>query len=179
MPFLRFPVSERALDTKLRDVLNWRITATLDNHPDPAPCVYQRPAHVYTDASGNGHVGCVIAGQLSGRRITARTHLAAWATSRGMRIFESEQRALISGLVVASVEFQGRPLWASTIIRPETPLLPASRTVRGRAGPCASCSGSLLRLLAPRHGWDMLTRPLTLLGRHLGCARPPPIITPK
>ena len=107
--YCRYPIQGWTLDPQLREILSWWIAVIPNAKPRSTPCVGRRPVVVYTDASGKGHIGCVIVDPEDNSRSTFHTHLPTWALER-MKILEFELFALILGLVIASETFPGRPL---------------------------------------------------------------------
>ena len=102
------PEAGRASDLSIesRDVIPGRIARMGELIPRRVFTTWVRPVVIYTDASGPGHLGCVVV--CAGVRYTAQTHLPAWVMRAKAGIFEYELCAL--GLVLACTVSANRPV---------------------------------------------------------------------
>ena len=96
------------LSDDLREVIPWWVANIDHSIPRRANAIDSHPVLAYTDASGEGHIGCVI--YIDGKRTMGHTHLPQWFRDLLPGIFEYEICANIFGLAMAAELAPGRPV---------------------------------------------------------------------
>ena len=98
-----------AISDDLKEVSPWRIARLPNPTSRRVSVADQAPVLVYTDASGECHVGCIVF--IDGVRPMAHTHVPDWMRSLLPGTFEYELRATIFGLAVATELATGRAVF--------------------------------------------------------------------
>ena len=100
----RFPLND-----ELRASLSWWVQFLSTPLPRRVYFETAHPVRVYSDASGAGHVGCVVIGP-DGVVHRATSHLPCWLATVREKITEYELSGAILGLCVAQVLFPNLPV---------------------------------------------------------------------
>ena len=100
--------SQWILSVELCEVIPWRIANLNDSIPRRVCAVDSTPVVAYTDASGEGHIACII--YVDGVRTSSHTHVPSWLKTLLPGIFEYELLPDVFGLAMAAELAPWRPV---------------------------------------------------------------------
>ena len=121
--YSRAPGRSHPLSEDLAEALRWWLSALECAKPRTIPYKIVKPALVYTDACGAGHVSAIVL--VDGVKHVSRTHLPTWFIRSGAGIFEFELAAVLLGVCLVAAVTGDRPAlvccdnmrWSPTRVR--------------------------------------------------------------